>query len=186
MRSDAASFSSSSSSSSSSLLALGNASPSLQFSGWMWGALGSIPSVYKRQCDVRGSLTTTTLHPPPPTHSLTQPAPSIHPSTYCFPHISFPSCHCVIILSDVTLASRDERFLRQGLGDLVISPHEWTQCEVYFCSCLPGTGCRGDVVGARTTKTHTLCPHDFHQWIVDVQISVFFCAVKNDLLSMSF
>lgn len=69
------------------------------FPAALWSEVGSIPSVYKSQRDV-----TPSAHPLPP-----------------------PSIHSFLQPSDVTLASQGEGFLRQGLGDVVVSSHECTQ-----------------------------------------------------------
>lgn len=77
--------------------------PSLQFSGWLWSAVGSIPSVYKSQCDVRGSApphppptSSPHLHPHLPTHWHNPLHPSIHPSLsshWLFPPATVSSFH---------------------------------------------------------------------------------------------
>lgn len=161
MCSDAAAAAFSSCSSSFSLPASSKSSPVLQFSSWMWSAEGSIPPVYKSQCDVRGSappplllqtpiLISTPIHPP------TNTATSIHSSL---------SSSC--LFSPVTVSSfhhtslwhhKAKGFYVKVWEILVVSSHECTQYKV--CLALPGRGCRGDVVGVRgcTTNIHHLYP----------------------------
>lgn len=122
-------------------------------SGCWGGALGSIPSLYKSQRDVTGSIS----QPPSSSSSSSHPHlthPSIRPSDR--PSASSLSSLCHRLIRDVTLASGGETFLRQAFGGLVISPpqrahaHAHARTHMYMrvvgC-CRAPVLLRGDVGG---------------------------------------
>lgn len=80
--------------------------------------------------------------PPPPSHPLTRTPSSVHPpiSLFIFP---LPSCHCVIVSSDVTLASQGGRALRQGFLEIwwfhLMNAHSLR----FVLHLMPDTGLQG-------------------------------------------